>query len=56
VPSWVLDLDSFHGWGPGGHNGDAIGEELLTLGLRCYQFFRWATKPSFLAQFGGEVE
>lgn len=55
VPSWTLDLDSFHGWAPGGHNGDAIDEELLTLGLRCYQFFRWATKPSFLTEFGGDV-
>lgn len=52
--SWVLDLDSFHGWGPTGHNGDAIGEELRTLGLRCYQFFRWAVRPIFLTEFGGE--
>lgn len=56
VASWTLDLDSFHGWGPGGHAGDAIDEELLTLGLRCYQFFRWATTPSFLTEFGGAVE
>lgn len=55
-PSWVLDLDSFRGWGSSGHNGDAIGEELRTLALRCYQFFRWATKPTFLTEFGGEVE
>ena len=55
APSWVLDLDSFHGWGPGGHSGDAIGEELRNLGLRCYQFFRWATKPALLIEFGGEV-
>lgn len=55
-PSWVLDLDSFHGWGPGGHNGDAIGGELRTLGLRSYQFFRWATTTTFLTEFGGEVE
>lgn len=52
--SWVLDLDSFHAWSPGSHNGDDIGEELLSLGLRCYQFFRWATKPIFLTEFGGE--
>lgn len=55
-PSWVLDLDSFQEWSPGGHTGDDIREELLTLGLRCYQFFRWATKPAFLTEFGGEVE
>jgi uncharacterized protein (TIGR04255 family) len=56
VPSWVLDLDSFHGWSPSEHNGEGIGEVLLGLGLRCYQFFRWATRPTFLTEFGGEVE
>jgi hypothetical protein len=56
VPSWVLDLDSFHGWSPSEHNGEGIGEALLRLGLRCYQFFRWATRPTFLTEFGGEVE
>jgi uncharacterized protein (TIGR04255 family) len=53
--SWVLDLDSYHVWGSADHAGDAIGDELLTLGLRCYQFFRWATTPAFLTAFGGEV-
>lgn len=54
--SWVLDLDSFHGWAPGGRDGEGIGEELRNLALRCYQFFRWATKPALLSEFGGDIE
>lgn len=55
-PSWVLDLDSFHVWAPGDETGDSMGEKLLDLGLRCYQFFRWGTKEPFLAEFGGAAE
>lgn len=56
VPSWVLDLDSFRGWNADEHHGDGINEVLLELGLRGYQFFRWATNPTFLAEFGGDVQ
>ncbi len=55
-PSWVLDLDSFRTWNPGVETGETVGEELRALGLRCYQFFRWATTPTFLHEFGGGVE
>lgn len=55
-PSWMLDLDSFHAWAPGEHTGDAIGEELSSLALRCYQYFRWSANPTFLTEFGGDIQ
>lgn len=53
-PTWILDMDSFHEWVPGSQKGDSIYDDVRTLALRGYQFFRWAVTPEFLTAFGGE--
>jgi uncharacterized protein (TIGR04255 family) len=54
-PTWLLDMDSFREFTPGSQQGADIFEDVRSLALRGYQFFRWAVTDDFLVAFGGEL-
>ena len=54
-PTWLLDMDSFREFAPGSQQGTDMFEDVRELGLRAYQFFRWAVTEDFLVAFGGEL-
>lgn len=52
--TWVLDTDSFREWAPGAFAESDLEGEVKNLGLRGYQFFRWAVTDEALRTFGAE--
>jgi uncharacterized protein (TIGR04255 family) len=55
VASWVLDLDAFREWPNGEPVTADVGTIVSDLGVRAYQFFRWAVTTRFLEEFGGSA-
>lgn len=53
--TWVLDTDSFREWAPGAFAENDLEGEVKNLGLRGYQFFRWAVTDEALRTFGAEL-
>lgn len=53
--TWVLDTDSFREWAPGTFTENDLELEVKKLGLRAYQFFRWAITDEALRTFGAEL-
>lgn len=54
-PTWVLDTDSFREWAPGKGVGFDMYEEVRTLALFGYQFFRWTMTPEAMQEFGAQA-
>lgn len=53
--TWVLDTDSFREWAPGAFTESDLELAVKNLGLRGYQFFRWAVTAEALRTFGAEL-
>lgn len=53
-PTWILDTDSFCEFKHNSNSGKNLFEDVRTLALRGYQFFRWAVTKDFISTFGGQ--